>query len=359
MAVMTSKPAQKAVPCDPRWVQLSARDKAADGQFCYAVATTGVYCRPSCPSRAPNPRNVRFFGTPAAAQAAGFRACRRCNPNGLSVAAQDAAIMAKACRSIEQAETPPALAALAAAADLSPAHFHRRFKATTGVTPKAYAEACRAARVRQELGQAGSVTQALHGAGFGSSGRFYAASTALLGMTPGRYQSGGAGEQLRFAIGQCSLGAVLVACSAKGVAAILLGDDPDALARGLQDRFPRASLIGGDAGFEAMVARVVGCVESPGQGLDLPLDVRGTAFQQRVWQALRGIPPGETASYAQVAARIGAPGAVRAVGAACAANALAVAIPCHRVVRGDGGLSGYRWGVDRKRALLAREAGQA
>lgn len=201
------------------------------------------------------------------------------------------------------------------------------------------------------------MTHAIGGAGFPSNGRFYAASASLLGMTPGRYRSGGAGEELRFAIGQCSLGAILVASSAKGVAAILLGDDPDALARELQDRFPRASLVGGEAAFEALVARVIGCVEAPGTGLDLPLDVRGTAFQQRVWQALRAIPPGETASYAQVAASIGAPGAVRAVGAACAANALAVAIPCHRVVRSDGGLSGYRWGVERKRALLAREAG--
>ena len=353
------EPAQHgtAIRRDPRWAQVAARDKGADGLFCYAVATTGVYCRPSGPSRAANPRNVRFFGTAAAAEAAGFRPCRRCNPNGLSIEAQGAAVVAQACRSIEQAEQPPLLAALADAADLSPSHFHRLFKAATGVTPKAYADACRAARVRQELAKPGSVTQAIHGAGFQSSGRFYAASASLLGMTPGRYRSGGAGEQLRFAIGQCSLGAILVASSAKGVAAILLGDDPDALAQDLQDRFPRASLVGGDAGFEALVAQVIGCVEAPGTGLDLPLDVRGTAFQQRVWQALRGIPAGETASYAQVAASIGAPGAVRAVGAACGANALAVAIPCHRVVRSDGGLSGYRWGVERKRALLAREAG--
>ncbi len=358
MAAMTS-PAQDgtAVRRDPRWARVAARDKGADGLFWYAVATTGVYCRPSCPSRPANPRNVRFFAAPAAAEAAGFRPCRRCNPNGLSIQAENAVIVAKACRSIEQAGQPPSLAALAAAADLSPSHFHRLFKSATGVTPKAYADACRAARVRQELGAAGSVTQAIYGAGFQSNGRFYAASASLLGMTPGRYRSGGAGEELRFAVGQCFLGAILVAASGKGVAAILLGDDPDALARDLQDRFPRASLIGGDAGFEALVAQAVGLVEAPGLGLDLPLDVRGTAFQQRVWQALRGIPPGETASYAKIAARIGAPGAVRAVGAACAANALAVAIPCHRVVRSDGALSGYRWGVERKRALLAREAG--
>ncbi len=358
MMAMTSKPAQggTAVRCDPRWEQVARRDKGADGLFWYSVATTGVYCRPSCPSRLANPKNVRFFSAAAAAEAAGFRACRRCNPNGLSVAAQGAAVVALACRSIEQAEQPPRLAELAAAADLSASYFHRLFKATAGVTPKAYADACRAARVRQELGTADSVTQAIHDAGFQSSGRFYAASTGLLGMTPSRYRSGGAQEELRFAIGQCSLGAILVASSARGVAAILLGDDPDALARDLQDRFPQARLIGGDAGFEALVAQVVGCVEAPSVGLDLPLDVRGTAFQQRVWQALRGIPPGETASYAQVAARIGAPGATRAVGAACGANLLAVAIPCHRVVRSDGGLSGYRWGVERKRALLAREA---
>jgi len=225
----------------------------------------------------------------------------------------------------------------------------------TGLTPSAYAAAGRAARLREGLGQAGSVTEAIYGSGFGSSGRFYEAATGLLGMTPRRFRAGGARETLRFAVGQCALGAILVAASDKGVAAILIDDDPERLVQDLQRRFPRADLIGGDAAFEAMVAQVVGFVEAPRLGLDLPLDIRGTAFQQRVWQALRAIPPGATTSYAELAARIGLPAAVRAVAGACAANALAVAIPCHRVVRRDGVLSGYRWGVERKRALLAAE----
>ena len=358
LASIMSRPAQDgtAVVQDPRWAQVVARDKNADGLFWYSVATTGIYCRPSCPSRPANPRNVGFFDTAAAAEAAGFRPCRRCNPNGMSAEAENAAIIAKACRTIDDADQAPSLSELAEAADLSPAYFHRLFKSITGVTPKAYADARRAMRVRKELGRADTVTEAIYGAGFNSNGRFYAASTNMLGMTPSRYRAGGAQEELRFAIGQCSLGAILVASSAKGVAAILMGDDPNTLARDLQDRFPRAHLVGGDAEFERLVAQVVGFVEAPHIGLALPLDVRGTAFQQRVWQALQEIPAGETATYTGIAARIGAPTSVRAVAGACAANALAVAIPCHRVVRHDGALSGYRWGVERKRDLLAREA---
>jgi len=210
--------------------------------------------------------------------------------------------------------------------------------------------------MRTELERSSTVTEAIYSAGYSSNGRFYEKSNQVLGMTPTNYRAGGANTEIRFAIGECSLGSILVAASRRGVCAILLGDDPDALARDLQDRFPRADLIGGDARFEQLVAKVVAFVEAPGLGLDLPLDVRGTAFQQRVWQALREIPAGATVSYAEIAKRIGAPKAVRAVAQACAANALAVAIPCHRVVRNDGGLSGYRWGVDRKRALLDREA---
>jgi AraC family transcriptional regulator of adaptative response/methylated-DNA-[protein]-cysteine methyltransferase len=245
---------------------------------------------------------------------------------------------------------------LAQSVELSEAYFHRLFKGITGVTPKAYADARRAARVREQLGRSATVTQAIYEAGFKSNGRFYEASGDMLGMTPSHYRAGGAQEELRFAVGQCSLGAILVACSAIGVAAILIGDDPNALTQDLQDQFPNATLIGGDAEFEALVARVVGFVEAPHLGLDLPLDVRGTAFQQRVWQALREVPAGTTATYSDIAARIGAPKSVRAVAGACAANALAVAIPCHRVIRHDGALSGYRWGVERKRNLLAREA---
>jgi AraC family transcriptional regulator of adaptative response/methylated-DNA-[protein]-cysteine methyltransferase len=353
---MTSRPVLERAALNPRWAQVANRDKRADGSFWYSVATTGVYCRPSCPSRLANPKNVGFFDTAAAAEAGGFRPCRRCNPNGPSADAARAAIVAEACRSIDEADQVPSLSGMARAAGLSSSYFHRLFKSVAGVTPKAYADARRAARVRERLATADSVTEAIYDAGFSSSGRFYAASTGLLGMTPGRFRSGGAQEELRFAVGQCSLGAVLVASSAKGVAAILLGDDPDALARNLQDRFPKAHLVGGDPAFEALVAQVVGFVEAPCTGLALPLDIRGTAFQQRVWQALRDIPAGATASYADIAVRIGSPGAVRAVAGACAANALAVAIPCHRVVRHDGALSGYRWGVERKRCLLTREA---
>ena len=341
---------------DPRWARVVARDKSADGAFWYSVATTGVYCRPSCPSRRANPKNVRLHDSQAAAEAAGFRPCRRCNPGGLSIADANAAIVTKACRLIDEAAEPLPLADLAAAVELSPHHFHRLFKQATGLTPKAYAAAGRAARLRHGLATAATVTEAFHEAGFGSNGRFYEAANGVLGMSPTRYRAGGTNEVLSFAVGQCSLGAILVASSAKGVAAILLGDDPEALLRDLQDRFPKAQLVGGDPAYERLVARVVGLVEAPARGLDLPLDVRGTAFQQRVWQALREIPPGQTATYAGIAEKIGAPRAVRAVAGACAANAIAVAIPCHRVVRNDGQLSGYRWGIARKRALISREA---
>jgi len=340
---------------DPRWRAVMARDKSRDGDFYYSVATTGVYCRPSCASRLANPKNVRFHATPADAERAGFRACKRCKPDAASLDEMHAAAVAKACRRIEAAEEPPALAELARDAGLSAYHFHRVFKAVTGVTPKAYAAAGRAVRVRDQLARGAGVTEAIYDAGYNSGSRFYEQSDQILGMTPSAYRAGGVNAEIRFAIAECSLGSILVAASAKGVCAIQLGDDPDALARDLQDRFPSAVLIGGDAGFERLTAKVVGLVEAPALGLDLPLDVRGTVFQQRVWQALREIPVGSTASYRDVAQRIGAPKAVRAVAQACASNTLAVAIPCHRVVRTDGALSGYRWGVERKRALLQRE----
>jgi AraC family transcriptional regulator of adaptative response/methylated-DNA-[protein]-cysteine methyltransferase len=264
--------------------------------------------------------------------------------------------VAKACRLLDAAEDMPNLDALAEAAGMSRFHFHRVFKTITGVTPKAYAAAHRAQRVRDELSRSDTVTAAIYGAGFNSHGRFYATSSEVLGMTPTTFRSGGNGASIRFTVGECSLGSILVAATEKGVCAILLGNDPDALVRDLQDRFPRAQLLGGDQDFEQWVAKVVGFVEAPALGLNLPLDVRGTAFQQRVWQALREIPAGSTASYTDIAQRIGVPNAVRAVAQACAANTIAVAIPCHRVVRNDGTLSGYQWGVERKRVLLAREA---
>jgi AraC family transcriptional regulator, regulatory protein of adaptative response / methylated-DNA-[protein]-cysteine methyltransferase len=363
MAYLSTPPAETAGRAatgfaseEARWDAVKRRDRAADGAFYYAVATTGVYCRPSCASRQARRENMSFYATTAAAERAGFRPCKRCRPNGPTLVERQAAAVAKACRLIEEAEELPSLDALAKEAGMSRFHFHRVFKAATGVTPKAYADAHRAQRVRDELATSGTVTEAIYGAGFNSSGRFYAASTDLLGMTPTAFRAGGPGAEIRFAVGQCSLGSILVAATAKGVCAIMFGDDPDVLARELQDRFPKARLIGGDAAFEQLVAKVVGFVEAPGVGLDLPLDIRGTAFQQRVWQALREIPAGSTASYAEIAGRIGRPKAVRAVAQACASNALAVAIPCHRVVRTDGALSGYRWGVERKRALLDREA---
>jgi len=345
-----------AIVSDPRWDAVATRDPRADGQFFYSVKTTGVYCRPSCAARTARPENVDFHVSAEAAERAGFRSCKRCKPDQLPLAAQHAATVAELCRLIERAEHAPTLAQLASHAGLSTFHLHRVFKAITGLTPKQYAAAHRTRRVKAELGRSTTVTEAIYEAGYNSNGRFYEQSNDVLGMTPTAYRAGGVNTEIRFAIGECSLGSILVAASDRGVCAILIGDDPDALARDLQDRFPRAQLIGGDAQFEQLVAKVVGFVEAPALGLDLPLDVRGTAFQQRVWQALREIPAGRTASYLQIATRIGAPKAVRAVGAAVGANPLAVAIPCHRVIRTDGSLCGYRWGVDRKRALIEREA---
>jgi AraC family transcriptional regulator of adaptative response/methylated-DNA-[protein]-cysteine methyltransferase len=265
------------------------------------------------------------------------------------------ALVAAACRQIEGAGPAPDLAQLAGAAGLSPFHFHRVFKQVTGLTPRRYAEAHRALQVQAELARGARVTDAVFAAGFGSSSRFYEEARSHLGMQPAQYRDGGRDSTIRFAVAQCSLGALLVAASDVGLCAILMGDDPEALVHDLQDRFRQAQLIGADSDFERWVAQVVGLVESPGIGLDLPLDLRGTAFQRRVWEALRRIPAGETISYAKLAAKLGQPRAVRAIARACAANPLAVAVPCHRVLRTDGSLSGYRWGVARKRELLARE----
>jgi AraC family transcriptional regulator, regulatory protein of adaptative response / methylated-DNA-[protein]-cysteine methyltransferase len=350
---------QAVVANDPRWARIVARDRTADGHLWYSVLTTGVYCRPSCPSRIANPRNVLLHDTLEEAKATGFRPCKRCNPDGLSVEAENVSIAARACRLIEESEEEPSLADLAAAAGCSPSYFHRRFKAATGLTPKDYAVATRASKVRERLASGTSVTEAIYDAGFNSSGRFYEKSTGMLGMTPSQYRAGGTNEEIRFAVGETSLGTILVASSRKGVASILLGDDPNQLVHELQDRFPKARLIGADRNYEALVAHVIGFIEAPRIGLDLPLDVRGTAFQRRVWQALQGVPIGQTVSYTEIARRIGSPHAVRAVARACAANHLAVAIPCHRVVRNNGSLSGYAWGVERKQALLMREAARS
>ena len=346
----------RATVGDPRWAAVIARDAKADGRFFYSVRTTGVYCRPSCASRRARPENVQFHATREDAERAGFRPCKRCQPDRPALLERHAARVIEACRRIEAAERAPSLESLAANAGMSVWYFHRVFKTVTGLTPRGYFKAHLADRTRRELGRRSTVTAAIYDAGYNSSGRFYAQSDELLGMMPSKYQAGGADTRIRFAVGECSLGSILVAASDRGICAIFLGDDPDSLARRLQDEFPNAELIGGDAAFEKLVARVVGFVEAPGIGLDLPLDVRGTAFQQRVWRALREIPAGTTASYTEIAHRIGSPRSVRAVAKACAANTIAVAIPCHRVVRNDGALSGYRWGVPRKQALLAREA---
>ncbi len=345
--------ATAAMTDDDRYDAIRRRDRALDDVFVYAVRTTGVYCRPSCGARLARRENVSFHYSCTAAEQAGFRPCKRCRPHQ---ARRHLATIARVCQLIDDAEEMPALADLARFAGVSPYHFHRLFKQVTGVTPKAYANARRAARLQHGLSHSASVTEAIYQAGFSSSSRFYEKSTARLGMTPTTWRSGGAGTKIRFAVGQCFLGAILVAATDKGICAIDLGDDPATLVRTLQDRFPKADLLGGDPAFESTVARVVGFVEAPARGLDLPLDISGTSFQQRVWQALRAIQAGRTASYTEIAAAIGEPGSARAVARACAGNRLAVAIPCHRVIRVDGGVSGYRWGVERKAALLQREA---
>jgi AraC family transcriptional regulator of adaptative response/methylated-DNA-[protein]-cysteine methyltransferase len=346
-----------ATLADPRWQLVADRDRSADGQFYYSVATTGVYCRPSCAARLARPENVQFHGTIADAQRAGFRACKRCKPER-ALPDPNVALIAAACRHIERSQQAPALAELARSAGMSPFHFHRVFKATTGLTPRGYASAHRAKAVRKNLTRSQSVTEAIYDAGFSSNSRFYEKANEVLGMTPTAFRAGGADTDIYFALGECSLGTILVAQSERGVCSILLGDAPGPLLRELQDQFPRANLLGGERGYEDLIARVVAFVERPALGLQLPLDIRGTAFQQRVWRALQRIPVGTTASYADIAKKIGAPAAVRAVAQACAANTLAVAIPCHRVVKSDGAMSGYRWGVKRKATLLAREAGE-
>jgi AraC family transcriptional regulator of adaptative response/methylated-DNA-[protein]-cysteine methyltransferase len=340
---------------EARWAAVQARDAGADGVFYYSVRSTGVYCRPSCASRPARRANVAFHASAPDAEAAGFRPCLRCRPDGPPLAARHADAVAQACCLIDEADAEPDLDTLAQACGMSRFHFHRVFKSHTGITPKAYAAARRAARLQRDLAGAPSVTAAAFDAGFRSSGRFYAAAPAMLGMTPARYRAGGRGEAIGFALTRCALGTLLAATTARGLCAILLGDDPDALVRDLRERFPQAELRDAEPGFAATLAQVAALVDGTHAGADLPLDVRGTAFQQRVWEALRTIPAGCTVSYAELAARLGMPQGARAVAGACAANPVAVLIPCHRVVRGDGALSGYRWGIDRKRRLLERE----
>jgi AraC family transcriptional regulator of adaptative response/methylated-DNA-[protein]-cysteine methyltransferase len=356
---MASRPTNaraRRVETDPRWASVKARDRSADGTFVYAVATTGVYCRPSCGARLPRPENVRFFADGTEAVRAGFRPCKRCKADAPPLAERQAEQVAAMCRMIESREDVPSLDELAQSIGASRFHAQRMFKRITGVTPRQYAAEHRGRRVRDELRTSASVTEAIYAAGFESSARFYEQSNALLGMAPQTYRKGGEAQAIRFAVGQCSLGAILVAATERGVCSIQLGDDPQALIDALARSFPRAELVGGDAAFERWVAQVVALVEAPRVGLTLPLDIRGTAFQQRVWRALAKIPVGATITYAALADAIGAPRSVRAVAQACASNPLAVAIPCHRVVRKGGADTGYRWGIERKRELLAREA---
>ncbi|WP_454007018.1 bifunctional DNA-binding transcriptional regulator/O6-methylguanine-DNA methyltransferase Ada [Alcaligenes sp. Marseille-Q7550] len=339
-----------------RWQAIVERDSRADAHFVYAVLSTGTYASPSAAARRPKQENVRYFDTPEQAQQAGFRPSRHRHADRRQQALQHQQAVTQACRLIEDAENAPSLDELAAAVGMSPYHFHRIFKAQTGLTPRAYAQAHRARRLRRQLDDPRTrITDAIYEAGYGAQSRFYEESQALLGMPASAFRKAGQGATIRFAIAQCSLGALLVAESERGICAISLGDDPELLLRELQDRFQAAELIGADPGFNQRVAQVVALAETPSAGLALPLDIRGTAFQQRVWEILRSIPAGQTVTYTEIAQRMGQPRAVRAVARACATNALAVAIPCHRVVRQDGDLAGYRWGLDRKRSLLERE----
>ncbi len=339
---------------DARYDAFARRDKTMRSQGVMAVKTTGVYCRAGCPARLPKRENVQFFASPAEARAAGFRACKRCKPD--EAASPNAALVARACRAIEDAETAPNLDALAAQAGLSSFHFHRVFKAETGVTPGQYAAAVRDRRAKAALKGGASVTEAVYDAGYGSSSRFYEGADTRFGMRPKAYRDGGTGEEIKLAVAPCSLGWVLAGATAKGLCAIEIGDDPEAMIAEFTRNFRNAKAVENDAGLTRLVEQVVAAIETPGASLkDLPLDIRGTAFQQRVWDVLRRIPVGEVWTYAQVAEAAGAPKAVRAVGMACGSNPVSIVIPCHRVVGSNKKLTGYRWGVERKRELLKRE----
>jgi AraC family transcriptional regulator, regulatory protein of adaptative response / methylated-DNA-[protein]-cysteine methyltransferase len=341
---------------EARWTAVRNRDARADGAFLYSVRSTGIFCRPGCASRTPRRNSVAFHINADAARRAGFRACLRCRPDRAEAPDLHGAMIAQACRTIERAAEPPTLQTLAHEAGVSPFHFHRLFKRATGVTPHAYAASMRDAAARRALREEASITDAIYAAGYSGPSRFYAASERRLSMTPRRFRAGGAGEQIRQAVVRSSLGAALVAATKRGICAIILADEAKALETELGRSFPLAKILPADAAFTALVAEVVAAIDDPHRASTLPLDIRGTAFQEQVWAALRTIVPGDTASYAAIAERIGRPKATRAVAQACAANRIAVAIPCHRVIRADGGLSGYRWGEERKRALLDREA---
>lgn len=343
---------------DKRWSALLHRDARADGSFCYAVLTTGIYCQPSCASRRPRPENVRFYDHPQQAEEAGFRPCKRCQPDGAGPRQKRIEWVSRLCQLMDQSEQPLSLQDLAREAGLSPFHLHRTFKEVTGLTPRQYAAGQRGIRLRSLLRQDSTVTEALYQAGYGSSSSFYQEAPGQLGMKPKQFQREGESSLLRFAVRPCWLGLVLVAASAQGVCAILLGDDESALIQELRRRFSRARLIPGQEDFQDWLTRVTDWLEQPSQEWELPLDLRGTAFQIRVWRALQSIPPGQTTSYGQLAQQLGIPRSTRAVARACASNPLAVVVPCHRVLAKDGSLTGYRWGLPRKAALLQRESGE-
>ena len=338
-----------------RWDAIVERDRSAEGHFYTAVKTTGIYCRPACPSRLPKRENVEFFDDRESATRAGYRPCKRCQPDSESPQRQQMEMIARACRAIEQSETTLSLEELASQANLSPWRFHRLFKEVVGVTPKQYAITHRSQRFRARLTLDASVTDAIYDAGFGSNSRAYEASAGHLGMTPSAYRNGGTGLEIRIATGRCFLGWVMVAATELGICVIEFGDDPQSLRNQFRSRFSNARIVDDDEDFKGWLDEVVAFIETPEKGFDLPLDIQGTAFERRVWDALRRIPPGATLSYGELAGRIGNPNSARAVAMACATNRVPVAIPCHRVIRKDGGLGGYKWGIERKRALLDRE----
>jgi AraC family transcriptional regulator of adaptative response/methylated-DNA-[protein]-cysteine methyltransferase len=340
---------------DDRWNAVVRNDLRANGVFFYAVKTTGVYCLPSCSSRPPKRSNVEFFGTSDQAEGKGYRACKKCKPESFSGNKIPDAVV-QACNLIDNAEEPLSLDTVAEVVGLSPFYFHRLFKKTVGVTPKAYAATQRAERFREGLRGKQTVTEAIYDAGYGASSRCYETVGDNLGMTPTQYMKGGVGQTIQFAVVECSLGWVAVAATERGICMIEFGDDAEGLTKELAARFAEAKLRENEPMFLDWVSQVVAFVESPSQGLDLPLDIQGTVFQCKVWEALQRVPVGTTATYAAIAEQIGKPTAARAVAGACAANKLAVAIPCHRIVRNDGTMSGYRWGTGRKRELLDREA---
>ena len=357
----TSQQTQEPFATDSaRYRAIRRRDARAEGQFFYSVETTGVYCRPTCGARPALRANVRFHATTAEAERAGFRPCKRCRPREASQAQRHLDLVERARLQLAAAEAPVPLSELAASAGVSPYHFHRLFRKHAGMTPREYAAACRLQKFTAAVREQPTVTAAIYQAGYNSSSRFYEAGTGALGMTPSRLRRGGEGLQLRTVIRPCCLGQVLIALTDRGVCAICFGEAPATVDRDLRQRFPRARVLPADpadADAARLADQVVALIDDSGGAgeIAIPLDLMGTVFQQRVWRALRDIPRGATTTYAQLARQIGAPRAVRAVGTACGANPAAVIVPCHRVLRGDGGLGGYRWGLPRKRALLARE----